>query len=173
MANVCWVFYFSKFIELLDTVFFVLRKKNNQITFLHLFHHGNICWFQVSNNWHNTWLTFSLFKPKRNDANAHVVWYEMDSGRPLHSPVPYKFVRSRSNVLLLWSVSFGPTVPKVLVVEEVHHQDSAHSVFHHHCSYHTVLLYWMWLSKDFHSHDHFLRSNLYCPLLKFLHSSLY
>ncbi|KAF7653015.1 hypothetical protein LDENG_00088190 [Lucifuga dentata] len=40
MIRVAWMFYFSKFIELLDTVFFVLRKKQSQITFLHLFHHS-------------------------------------------------------------------------------------------------------------------------------------
>ncbi|XP_053324778.1 elongation of very long chain fatty acids protein 1 [Spea bombifrons] len=40
MVRVAWLFLFSKFIELLDTVFFVLRKKNGQITFLHIFHHS-------------------------------------------------------------------------------------------------------------------------------------
>lgn len=40
MASVAWWFYFSKFIELLDTTFFILRKKNNQITILHVVHHG-------------------------------------------------------------------------------------------------------------------------------------
>ncbi|XP_039591613.1 ELOVL fatty acid elongase 8b [Polypterus senegalus] len=39
MAKVCWWFYISKVVELLDTVFFILRKKNNQITFLHVYHH--------------------------------------------------------------------------------------------------------------------------------------
>lgn len=29
----------NKFMDLLDTVFFVLRKKNKQISFLHVFHH--------------------------------------------------------------------------------------------------------------------------------------
>lgn len=39
MANVCWWFFFSKVVELLDTVFFILRKKFNQVTFLHVYHH--------------------------------------------------------------------------------------------------------------------------------------
>lgn len=50
MANVCWLFYFSKFIELLDTVFFIVRKKFSQVTFLHVFHHGVMpvsWWFGV------------------------------------------------------------------------------------------------------------------------------
>lgn len=44
MIRVSWLFYFSKFIELLDTVFFVLRKKQSQITFLHVFHHSFMPW---------------------------------------------------------------------------------------------------------------------------------
>ncbi|KAH0944884.1 hypothetical protein HN011_010182 [Eciton burchellii] len=34
-----WWYFFAKVIELLDTVFFVLRKKQNQVTFLHVYHH--------------------------------------------------------------------------------------------------------------------------------------
>lgn len=44
MARVAWLFLFSKFIELMDTVFFVLRKKDGQITFLHIFHHSFMPW---------------------------------------------------------------------------------------------------------------------------------
>uniref|UniRef100_A0A8C8HQU6 Elongation of very long chain fatty acids protein 1 n=1 Tax=Oncorhynchus tshawytscha TaxID=74940 RepID=A0A8C8HQU6_ONCTS len=44
MVRVAWLFLFSKFIELLDTVFFVLRKKHGQITFLHVFHHSFMPW---------------------------------------------------------------------------------------------------------------------------------
>ncbi|XP_052768022.1 elongation of very long chain fatty acids protein 7-like [Mya arenaria] len=40
MAGAVWLFFIAKFIELLDTVFFILRKKTNQVTFLHVFHHG-------------------------------------------------------------------------------------------------------------------------------------
>jgi hypothetical protein len=35
-----WMYFASKFADLLDTAFFVLRKKNNQITLLHVFHHS-------------------------------------------------------------------------------------------------------------------------------------
>ncbi|XP_060047295.1 elongation of very long chain fatty acids protein 7 isoform X2 [Erinaceus europaeus] len=44
MVRTCWLYYFSKFIELLDTIFFVLRKKNSQVTFLHVFHHTIMPW---------------------------------------------------------------------------------------------------------------------------------
>lgn len=39
MANALWMYYVTKIIDLIDTVVFVLRKKPNQVTFLHLFHH--------------------------------------------------------------------------------------------------------------------------------------
>uniref|UniRef100_A0A1B6CFE2 Elongation of very long chain fatty acids protein n=2 Tax=Clastoptera arizonana TaxID=38151 RepID=A0A1B6CFE2_9HEMI len=37
--TVAWLYLMSKFLELSDTIFFVLRKKQNQISFLHLYHH--------------------------------------------------------------------------------------------------------------------------------------
>lgn len=43
-------YFIAKHLDLLDTVFFVLRKKGNQITFLHLYHHtAMVSW---------TWLHF-------------------------------------------------------------------------------------------------------------------
>jgi elongation of very long chain fatty acids protein 7 len=39
VARGVYVFYMAKISELLDTVFFILRKKYNQVTFLHLYHH--------------------------------------------------------------------------------------------------------------------------------------
>ncbi|KAL7292494.1 hypothetical protein TKK_0014069 [Trichogramma kaykai] len=50
MARGCWWYYFSKFIEFADTLFFVLRKKNDHISNLHVIHHGIMpmsVWFGV------------------------------------------------------------------------------------------------------------------------------
>lgn len=39
VAGALWWYFVSKGIEYLDTVFFILRKKFNQVTFLHVYHH--------------------------------------------------------------------------------------------------------------------------------------
>ncbi|XP_063697841.1 very long chain fatty acid elongase AAEL008004-like [Culicoides brevitarsis] len=40
IVHAVYWFFLSKVVELLDTIFFVLRKKDNQITFLHVGHHS-------------------------------------------------------------------------------------------------------------------------------------
>lgn len=50
MARACYWYYISKFVEFTDTMFFVLRKKNSQVTTLHVIHHGVMpmsVWFGV------------------------------------------------------------------------------------------------------------------------------
>merc|ERR1712137_685391 len=50
VAHMCWWYFFCKLTEFLDTVFFVLRKKNDQITNLHVIHHSVMpaaCWWGV------------------------------------------------------------------------------------------------------------------------------
>jgi len=42
LVSACWWFYFSKLVEFMDTLFFILRKKNNQISFLHVYHHASM-----------------------------------------------------------------------------------------------------------------------------------
>eukprot|EP00112_Aurelia_sp_Birch-Aquarium-sp1_P004086 Seg1464.11 transcript_id=Seg1464.11/GoldUCD/mRNA.D3Y31 product="Elongation of very long chain fatty acids protein 4" protein_id=Seg1464.11/GoldUCD/D3Y31 len=42
VASAVWWYYFSKILEFNDTVFFVLRKKNAQISFLHVYHHATM-----------------------------------------------------------------------------------------------------------------------------------
>ncbi|XP_055592516.1 elongation of very long chain fatty acids protein 7 [Uranotaenia lowii] len=40
MARTCWWYYISKFTEFFDTLFFLLRKKNQHVSTLHVIHHG-------------------------------------------------------------------------------------------------------------------------------------
>jgi len=39
---VIWLYFLLKILDLVDTIFFVLRKKQNQVTFLHVYHHVGI-----------------------------------------------------------------------------------------------------------------------------------
>jgi elongation of very long chain fatty acids protein 7 len=57
---VAWVFFFSKIIEFIDTIFMVLRKRFDQISNLHVIHHSVVpitCWLGIkfapvgSNSW--------------------------------------------------------------------------------------------------------------------------
>lgn len=40
MARFAWFYYLTKFIEFIDTIFFVMRKKFDHISTLHVVHHG-------------------------------------------------------------------------------------------------------------------------------------
>ncbi|KAK5645110.1 hypothetical protein RI129_006410 [Pyrocoelia pectoralis] len=44
-VNLVWSYFMLKLIDLIDTVFFVLRKKYSQISFLHVYHHTGMCVF--------------------------------------------------------------------------------------------------------------------------------
>ena len=44
MAFLIWVHYNNKYVELLDTMFMIARKKEEQLSFLHVWHHILILW---------------------------------------------------------------------------------------------------------------------------------
>lgn len=47
-----YLYFLSKYLEFLDTIFFILRKKDNQISFLHVYHHSStpiFDWFVMKN----------------------------------------------------------------------------------------------------------------------------
>jgi elongation of very long chain fatty acids protein 4 len=44
VASALWWFYFSKVIEMLDTVFFICKGNYRQLSFLHIHHHSTIFW---------------------------------------------------------------------------------------------------------------------------------
>lgn len=42
IMKISYYYFMLKVLDLLDTVFFILRKKNNQVTFLHIYHHAGM-----------------------------------------------------------------------------------------------------------------------------------
>lgn len=40
-----YFFFFLKVVDLIETIFFILRKKNNQVSFLHVYHHAGVVFF--------------------------------------------------------------------------------------------------------------------------------
>ncbi|CAH0730207.1 unnamed protein product, partial [Brenthis ino] len=73
VANGMWVYYLLKVSELLDTVFFVLRKSLRQITKLHLHHHMLMvitCWFGTTYYPGGQWVLIGFL-----NSIVHVIMY--------------------------------------------------------------------------------------------------
>ncbi|XP_030385974.1 elongation of very long chain fatty acids protein 4-like [Scaptodrosophila lebanonensis] len=73
MAAAFWWFYISKLLEFSDTLFFILRKKWSQLSFLHVYHHSTmfvLCWIIVK------WIpTGSTFVPAIMNSFVHIIMY--------------------------------------------------------------------------------------------------
>jgi len=71
--NMAWLFYMSKFLDMFDSFFFVAKKKNSHLSFLHVYHHGIMpleCWFGAKfvGGGHSGFLAFL-------NAGVHTVMY--------------------------------------------------------------------------------------------------
>lgn len=42
ITRLSYFYFLLKIVDLLDTIFFIMRKKNNQVTFLHVYHHAGM-----------------------------------------------------------------------------------------------------------------------------------
>nr|BBF94986.1 elongation of very long chain fatty acids protein 6 [Orthetrum albistylum] len=73
ITHAVWWYYFSKLLEFCDTFFFILRKKNNQLTFLHVYHHStmfSLWWIGIK------WVpSGSTFLPAMVNSCIHVLMY--------------------------------------------------------------------------------------------------
>lgn len=89
--------YADKFVDLLDTVFMVLRKKTNQITFLHLFHHVLLIW---------SWYVVIKIAPQGDayfgamvNSFIHVIMYTYYLLASCNIPCPFKRYITRAQLL--------------------------------------------------------------------------
>ncbi|XP_034240497.1 elongation of very long chain fatty acids protein 4-like [Thrips palmi] len=73
IANAVWWYYISKLFEFGDTLFFVLRKKDRQLSFLHVYHHAtmfSLWWIGIK------WVpSGSTFLPAMVNSFIHVLMY--------------------------------------------------------------------------------------------------
>ena len=104
VAQLCWWYYFCKFTEFLDTVFFVLRKKNDQITTLHVIHHSIMpaaCWWGVKfvPSGHGTF--FGLI-----NTMVHVIMYTYYLLAAM-GPKYQKYIWWKKHLTLIQMIQFG------------------------------------------------------------------
>lgn len=87
MASAMWLYYVVKIVDLLDTVLFALRKKHNQITFLHVFHHFSM----VCNAWFGIMYVAGgqTFTTVMLNSFVHVVMYFYYALSAIESAKPY------------------------------------------------------------------------------------
>ena len=104
VAECCWWYFFCKFTEFLDTVFFVLRKKNDQITTLHVIHHSIMpaaCWWGVKfvPSGHGTF--FGLI-----NTMVHVIMYTYYLLAAM-GPKYQKYIWWKKHLTLIQMIQFG------------------------------------------------------------------
>uniref|UniRef100_A0A1B0DMB5 Elongation of very long chain fatty acids protein n=1 Tax=Phlebotomus papatasi TaxID=29031 RepID=A0A1B0DMB5_PHLPP len=103
LANISWLFYIAKYIELFDTVFFVLRKKQQNLSFLHIYHHSSIVFFiWIRVKWFptgNSFLTIII------NSGVHVVMY-LYYGLTLLGPKVAKYLWWKKYLTILQLAQF-------------------------------------------------------------------
>ncbi|CAD7004421.1 unnamed protein product [Ceratitis capitata] len=106
IAAAVWWFYFSKLLELSDTIFFILRKKRTQLTFLHVYHHSTmfpLWWIAVK------WVpTGSTIVPSLINSFIHIIMYSY-YGLSALGPNVQKFLwwKKHLTTLQLFQFVFG------------------------------------------------------------------
>jgi elongation of very long chain fatty acids protein 4 len=83
-----WVHYNNKYVELLDSVFMVLKKKDKQLSFLHCYHHVMLiwAWFLVC----RVEATGDSFFGATVNSFIHVIMYSYYTLALLGVPTPWK-----------------------------------------------------------------------------------
>jgi len=97
-----WVHYCNKYLEFLDTYFMILRGKNEQVSFLHVYHHTTIAW---------AWWIAILFFPAGDsyfgallNSWIHVMMYSYYALSILKVPCPWKRYLTMAQLVQFLSV---------------------------------------------------------------------
>jgi len=108
-----WLHYHNKYLEMLDTLFMVLRKKDTQISFLHVYHHILLVW---------AWWSVCILGPGGDgyfgaalNSVVHVIMYSYYSMALLKIPCPWKQLITLTQlcqfviafIAAIWSIALG------------------------------------------------------------------
>uniref|UniRef100_A0A2L2Y3K6 Elongation of very long chain fatty acids protein n=1 Tax=Parasteatoda tepidariorum TaxID=114398 RepID=A0A2L2Y3K6_PARTP len=96
LAELGWWFFFIKFIEFADTIFFVLRKKNSHISTLHVVHHAVV--------------PIAVWGGLRIEPGSYNYFFPLDQHNCAHR-----------HVFILWTCRSGTQGAKIPLVEEIPH----------------------------------------------------
>jgi len=133
MAQLIWVFYVSKLYEFMDTFIMLLKGNVNQVSFLHVYHHGSISfiWWMITynapggdayfsaalNSWVHVCMYFYYFLasmlPKDPKTRAKYLWW----GRYLTQMQMFQFFLNLIQAAYCWQFSPYPKfMSKLLLV---------------------------------------------------------
>ncbi|CAH1793971.1 unnamed protein product [Owenia fusiformis] len=73
LRSTFWIYWLTKNFELLDTVWMILRHKNRQISFLHIYHHGSMLLLSDYAYQYTPWAPIAFFLAM--NSFVHVVLY--------------------------------------------------------------------------------------------------
>jgi len=132
MAKVIWIFYVSKIYEFMDTFVMLMKGNVNQVSFLHVYHHGSISgiWWMISyrapggdayfsaalNSWvHVCMYTYYLMAavlPKDEKTKRKYLWW----GRYLTQMQMFQFFMNLLQAAYCWMYSPYPTFMSQLLL---------------------------------------------------------
>ena len=120
-----WMHYINKYSELLDTVFMMLRKKTQQMSFLHVYHHTLLIW---------SWALVTQVSPGGDcyfgacvNSFVHILMYAYYLMAALKIPCPWKRYLTQFQMFQfcacaaqsLWVVVWGDNAPKILAYAQL------------------------------------------------------
>lgn len=114
MAAGCWWYYFSKFTEFFDTFFFVMRKRYDQVSTLHVIHHG----IMPVSVWWGVKFTPGKFPIKFNFYFILIMCLHLNRRSQFILWLP-QHLCPHHHVLVLHVGCHGTTYAKIFVVEEI------------------------------------------------------
>jgi elongation of very long chain fatty acids protein 4 len=135
IAHYVYVYFLSKIVDFVDTVFIVLRKKRDQLSFLHVYHHASmlVIWW-VGVRWGNS--GDAIFGPLAN-CFVHTIMYGYYLATTLRVKIPGKRFITQLQMLQFFfvmahsaaNIAMDCDFPQTLLVAQMVYLSSLFALF--------------------------------------------